>query len=369
MRSFQYYGHSRADYMVCKKTIWINNQQTLRRLLRMASIALLFLAAASFVLSFLVPYRGLYLAAAVLIFALATAEKRLPFLKTRGILGAYLLMAILYGFGIALNILQQDQTASVFNLLLVLLPMFFIDNFLRMSLYTVLASCVLCTVVYQTRLPLAAARAIFSCLCHCALSIIAHFYINYRMVGGMIRDCKRNDALLSYQKATHKLRAQMQRDPLTGLYNRGAFIELAVLQLEQCREQGRHSALGIMDLDHFKSINDTCGHQMGDRVLADVAAILQKTLRGSDLVGRLGGDEYIFFLTDIADLQALPAILNRLLERVSQLGQAKEIRLHASVGLILSTDTQDSFEILYHKADLALYDAKNTGRNRYIVYQ
>ncbi len=369
MRLLEYYGHSRADYIACKKTISINNQQTLRHLLRTAYIVLSFLAAASFVLSFLAPYRWLYLAVAALIFALATAEKRLPFLKKRSPLGAYLLMAILYGFGIALNILQQDQTAAVFNLLLVLLPIFFIDNFLRMSLYTVLASCALCAAAYQTQLPLVAARAIFSCLCHCALSIIAHFYINHRMVGGMIRDCRRNDALLSYQKVTHELRAQMQRDPLTGLYNRRAFIELAVLQLEQCREQGRDSALGILDLDHFKSINDTSGHQMGDRVLADVATILQKTLRGSDLVGRLGGDEYIFFLTDIADPQALPAILNRLLERISQLGQTNDMPLHASVGLILSTDTQDSFEVLYQKADLALYAAKNAGRNRYVLYQ
>lgn len=261
-----------------------------------------------------------------------------------------------------------NQNSSVFNLLLVILPIFFIDNFLRMALYTMLTACIFCTVSYQTKLPLVASNDIFSCLCYYVISLMSHFYVNYRVVGGMISDRKRDDALVSYQKAQYELRAQVQKDPLTGLYNRSAFIELAVSQLKKCWEMGRYPALGILDLDHFKSINDTYGHQSGDEVIVGVASILKKALRDSDIIGRLGGDEYIFLLTDIANDAALPLILERLLEGVTQLGRDRGMPLHGSVGLILSLDTQDTFDSLYQKADVALYNAKNTGRNRYVLY-
>ena len=369
MRLLQYYGHSNADYIVCKKAILTTNRETIGYILKMALIMMSFLVVASFVLPFLEIYRKIYFATALSLVALALAFERLLFLKRNSMLGAYLLMTILYGFGIALAIPNQNQTSSVFNLLLVIVPIFFIDNFLRMALYTMLAGCIFCAVSYQTKLPLVASHDIFNCLCYYAISLMSHFYVNYRVVGGMISDRKRDDALISYQKAQYELRVQVQKDPLTGLYNRGAFIELAVLQLKKCWEQERYPALGILDLDHFKSINDTYGHQSGDEALVGVATILKKTLRGSDIVGRLGGDEYIFLLTDIESDEALPAILDRLLEGVGQLGNDRGMPLHASVGLILSLDTQDTFDSLYHRADIALYNAKNTGRNRYVIYR
>lgn len=369
MQPLQYYGHPYAEYIICQKAILTTNRETISHILKMAIVMMSFFVAASFILPFLEIYRMIYFATAVSLAALALAYERLLFLKRNSTLGAYLLMTILYGFGIIMAIPQHDQTSSIFNLLLVILPIFFIDKFLRMALYTLLAGLLFCVISYKTKLPEVASRAVFSCLCHYVISLMAHFYVNYRIVGGMISDRKRDDALVSYQKAQYELRAQVQKDPLTGLYNRAAFIELAVLQLEKCWELGRYPALGILDLDHFKSINDTYGHQAGDEVLVGVAAILQKTLRGSDIVGRLGGDEYIFLLTDIAGDGALPAILERLLEGVTQMGRDRSMPLHASVGLILSIDMQDTFDSLYHRADIALYTAKNTGRNRYVIYR
>lgn len=369
MRLLQYYGHPRADYVACEKSILTTNRETSRYILKMALIMMTFLTAASFVLPFLQIYRNIYLATALSLAALMLAFKRLIFLQKRGTFGAYLLMTALYGFGVAVGIPQPERTSAVFNLLLVLLPVFFIDNFFRMAAHALLAGSIFCAVSYQVKLPLEASRAVFGCLCHYAVSLMAHFYINHRIVGGMISDRRRDDALIFYQKAQYELRAQVQRDPLTGLYNRGAFIELVTLQLKDCRERGRSPALGILDLDYFKLINDNYGHQAGDEALVGVAAILQKILRGSDIVGRLGGDEYLFLLTDISADEALPAILERLLESVSQLGRERNMPLHASVGLVLSNEPQDTFDSLYHRADMALYNAKNAGRNRYEIYR
>lgn len=368
MRSLRYYGHSYADYIICQKAITVTNREALGYIIKMVLVMLPSVALISFVVPFLSVYREAYIVTALLIAVLALALKYLRFLEERSSLGAYLMMTVMYGFGIAVAIPYCDQASTVFNLLLVILPVFFIDNFLRMSFYTLVASAAFCAVSYHMKLPLVAWNDIFNCLCFYVISVMSHFYVNYRIVGGMISDRKRDDALASYQKAQYELRARVQKDPLTGLYNRSAFIELAAVQLKNCREMGCRPALGILDLDHFKVINDTFGHQVGDQVLVGVASILQKTLREVDIVGRLGGDEYIFLLTDINSEVAAAAVLKRLLDGVTELGRNQELPLHCSVGLVVAIDERDTFDSLYHKADIALYDAKNTGRNRYVFY-
>ena len=368
MRLLKYYGHSHANYITCKKAINLANNETLGHITKMAILVMSLLSVASFILPFLFAYRRIYFVTGLLLVAMPLVFNRSRRLNMNSMLGAYLLMTVLYGFGIALAMPYQDQISSVFNLLLVILPIFFIDNFLRMPLYTMAVSCIYCMVSYQTKLPLIASHDIFNCLCFYSISLMAHFYVNYRVIGGMISDRRRDAMLVSYQKAQHELRVRVQKDPLTGLYNRSAFIELAALQLKKCRQMGRRPALGILDLDHFKAINDTFGHQAGDQVIVDVAAILQKTLRDTDIVGRLGGDEYIFLLTDIGNETIASTVLERLLVRVTQLGCDKEMPLHCSVGLIVALENQDTFDNLYHKADIALYNAKNTGRNRYVFF-
>lgn len=368
MRSLRYYGHSHADYIACKKSIALTNRETIEYVIKMALIIMPCLVAASFMIPFLVWYRKLYFVTVPLLAVMALAFRYLHFFKRNSTLSAYVLMTVLYGFAIALAMPYRDQTSSVFNLLLVILPIFLIDNFWRMSFYTLIVSCIYCTISYQTKLTLIASHEFFNCLCFYCISIMTHFYVNHRIVSGMISDRKRDDALVSYQKAQHELRAQVQKDPLTGLYNRSAFIELAVLQLKKCREMEGHPALGILDLDHFKAINDTFGHQAGDQVIVGVASILKKTLRDTDIVGRLGGDEYIFLLTDVGDEGTAAGILTRLLEGVTQLGENLEMPVHASVGLIIALDERDLFDSLYYKADIALYNAKNTGRNRFVFY-
>lgn len=368
MRSLQYYGYSHADYILCKKAVIAANAEILRHIIRMAVFMFSFLVASSFMFPFLAVYRTTYLFTSFLLIAVALASKYLHFMEKNTTLSVYLMLAIFYGFGILLAVPYRDQNSAVFNLLLVILPIFFIDNFLRMTFYTLAVSCIYCAVVFQTKLPLVASHDIFNCLCFYSISVMSHFFVNHRVLGGMISDRRRDEALLSYQKAQYELRVRAQKDPLTGLFNRSAFIERAVEQLKKCREVGCHPALGILDLDHFKEINDTFGHQVGDRVISGVASILQKNLRETDIAGRLGGDEYIFLLTNSDDETLAADVLGRLLDGVTRLGQEMDVPLHASIGLVITTDAQDLFDSLYHKADVALYNAKNTGRNRYVFY-
>ncbi|MEC8294189.1 MAG: GGDEF domain-containing protein [Pseudomonadota bacterium] len=152
-------------------------------------------------------------------------------------------------------------------------------------------------------------------------------------------------------------------DSLTGLCNRRVFEE----QLNQLCSNGNPFSLMLMDLDHFKQVNDRLGHPGGDYVLQQVAAILQQELRQEDTIVRLGGDEFAIILRDIADQERLRCIAlrlkNRLQEQVSFEGQ--NYRISASFGLLcICDDDITNPQQMLADADRALYSSKRAGRGR-----
>ena len=171
-------------------------------------------------------------------------------------------------------------------------------------------------------------------------------------------EAKRDDLLV---------RARSNSDPLTGLLNRIAFEERLNDLLSQGEPDGVH-ALIMIDLDGFKRVNDIYGHQFGDRVLIDIANSLRTMMRGDDLIGRIGGDEYMVCLKNVKDntgfLERRSAHICQALNR--QFGS--DVAISGSVGLALFPRDGRTFEILYQKADKALYYAKHHGKNRYVFY-
>ncbi len=158
-------------------------------------------------------------------------------------------------------------------------------------------------------------------------------------------------------------------DALTGLPNRRRFDEVLDEHLRQCQRRGATGALLLVDLDHFKEVNDTMGHDAGDQLIVSTASLLRDNLRVSDLVARLGGDEFAVLLPD-ADLAGAEAVAEALVQRVrahcSRLEGVKR-RVTASVGVItFAAAAQQSVDPLA-LADMLLYDAKDAGRNRYAV--
>ncbi|MDD3410131.1 MAG: diguanylate cyclase, partial [Eubacteriales bacterium] len=149
-----------------------------------------------------------------------------------------------------------------------------------------------------------------------------------------------------------------QRDGLTGLYNRASGQEK--IRQFLASDSARVGALILMDVDNFKAVNDTYGHPFADTVLTDIAAILTRSFRASDIVCRLGGDEMMIFLKDVgseatarAKLQSAQAALCERLRVKTERGE-----LSCSFGGVLSPDDGSNFETLYQRADLALYCAK-----------
>ena len=158
------------------------------------------------------------------------------------------------------------------------------------------------------------------------------------------------------------------RDALTGLYNRREFMRLAELELKRAQRHGGFTSAIVIDLDHFKTINDEHGHPAGDKVLAHVAQCLAGGVRNTDLVARIGGEEFMVLLpqTDIDAATGLGYKLRGLL-RASPLSISRDLQLSvtASFGVgSLPGGNQGSVASLYAAADKALYDAKRLGRDR-----
>lgn len=164
-----------------------------------------------------------------------------------------------------------------------------------------------------------------------------------------------------------KLRSQAIRDPLTGLYNRRHFNEFLTRRLAEAVRSGRSFGLLMIDLDHFKSINDTYGHDAGDEVLRSTATLLQQSARADEAVFRLGGEEFLLVLNDgdETDLLGCGERLRRELEAHRRLwNNAPLPTVTASLGLARYPQDGRDEHTLMLKADAALYTAKRTGRNR-----
>lgn len=154
------------------------------------------------------------------------------------------------------------------------------------------------------------------------------------------------------------------RDPVTGLANRYSFEASLKEALSGKRETDRRLALHIVDLDHFKPVNDRLGHAAGDDVLRAVAARLASLVRQEDLVARLGGDEFAVIQRGIADPVDADDLSARIVDLVAQpiaIGH-EQVEVGASVGVALYPDSTDSLAELQERADQALYSAKNAGR-------
>ncbi|MFI5121194.1 MAG: diguanylate cyclase, partial [Thermoanaerobaculia bacterium] len=163
------------------------------------------------------------------------------------------------------------------------------------------------------------------------------------------------------------LKSLLGRDGLTGLLNHTTFLEGARgALLRQARAQGKGASFILIDLDHFKAVNDRHGHPVGDRVLAALGALLRRRLRGSDLVGRLGGEEFAVILEDLTEEEA-ERLMNRLLEEFSVMSHsgagrsAFHVTFSAGVAGFFKGMTVDVWR---QAADEALYAAKSAGRHR-----
>ncbi|MTW21080.1 diguanylate cyclase domain-containing protein [Allochromatium palmeri] len=166
--------------------------------------------------------------------------------------------------------------------------------------------------------------------------------------------------------AEEQIRQLAFYDPLTGLANRRLLEERLAVAMAQVKRQGACLAVMVLDLDHFKEINDTLGHATGDALLVEVARRMRDAVRATDTVARSGGDEFILVLSDVESKDAA-YLAGKLVARLSEpLHLEKQtLSVSCSLGITLSTGDGDTADALIRRADTAMYQAKQAGRNRY----
>jgi diguanylate cyclase len=173
----------------------------------------------------------------------------------------------------------------------------------------------------------------------------------------------------AYTLGRHKreLLALSRTDSLTGLLNHGAWKDQLEIAFQRCKRQKQGAAIALIDIDHFKAINDTYGHVAGDIVLRQLSKLLKQNLRATDVAGRYGGDEFCVILPDLPLFNAAQA-MEALRERFAILGyeQNPALKVSLSIGLAAYDPAHADATRWLNDADQALYEAKAGGRNRVI---
>ncbi len=175
---------------------------------------------------------------------------------------------------------------------------------------------------------------------------------------------------IEHHQALDELEQRAHTDCLTGLANRGRFMELAETELARALRYGSPYAVLLLDIDHFKDVNDKFGHKSGDAVLREFATIMKRILREVDIVGRIGGEEFAVLLPE-TDKGKASRVAERLRQSVADtdipIGGDARIRITVSIGISMPSADANLIDDILRKADMALYLAKNNGRNRVCV--
>ena len=178
---------------------------------------------------------------------------------------------------------------------------------------------------------------------------------------GIIRD-------ITERKEIHQqLNYMATHDALTGLPNRMLFMDRLQVALAQSKRNKNKLAVMMLDLDHFKDINDNLGHMVGDKLLKEIGSRLTGILRHNDTVARLGGDEFVILLSDLEKTEYAAGVAKVILKALQKpfLVADNEITSNASIGIAFFPDDCEDVDSLLKKSDMAMYSVKTTGRNSY----
>lgn len=177
---------------------------------------------------------------------------------------------------------------------------------------------------------------------------------------------KIQDRTSELSKANEKLTELAGTDSLTGMLNRRAFIESAKSVFDLAQRYQRPLSLLMIDVDHFKQVNDTFGHQSGDLVLIRLSEMMNKCLRGTDIIGRVGGEEFAVILPETGSeqtLQLAERLLNSVRGEAVEVEQATKVNITVSIGFATVPPLAPDVDAVMKEADRALYKAKSKGRD------
>lgn len=355
IRDYYFYcGIGKDEYNAVKKDAYISNFKVWKILhyLMAAVFALLFLG--SYFNGLMAINRWLYLIAFIysaIIIGVFTVLKKDSLIAQ---LLIYLSMSLLFLFAAVVNLNKANHNATTFIVLLVLTPMFMIDK------------------PYFMSIELCAASAIFLIWMHGVkpYEIWQMDLVNtvaFTVVGGFLNIIS-NSLRIREFVLTRRIRIQKDTDEMTGLRNKGSLTrEINEYLADASTDKG---ILFILDVDRFKSINDTYGHDVGDSVIVQLGRFLAGRFTGGEITGRFGGDEFILFFKNTDDTELARHIARGIITDVSENVKLpdEEQKLSISIGIALYNGSEKYYSELFKKADVALYKAKADAEERFCFY-
>ena len=269
------------------------------------------------------------------------------FLKKNSIIAQlliYLSMSVLFVFGCLITQNKPDSTATTFIVFLLIVPMFMIDKPYFMAIELGCAATVFLVWMYQTK-PYDVWR-------HDLVNVVAFSII------GFLLHIIANSIRIKEFVLTRKINIQKDADDLTGLKNKGALTRAINEYLsDKSKNEG---TLFVLDIDHFKAINDTYGHDIGDDVIGQLGGYLGKRFTNGEIVGRFGGDEFIIFIQETGDEALAVETARNIRENVKALVRLPDEgqTVSVSIGIAIYRGEENNYSEIFKKADLALYKTK-----------
>ena len=173
------------------------------------------------------------------------------------------------------------------------------------------------------------------------------------------------------KKAEDIINTLAYHDSLTGLPSRTLFNDRFAMAMADSKRNDKKTAVIILDLDHFKNVNDNFGHDVGDDLLKEVSGRLTSILRQTDTVCRMGGDEFALLISDASAREMIEEVAQRILAAIGKPFSLHGVKewISASLGIAIYPEDGENLETLFKHADIAMYEVKKVGRNNYLYYQ
>ena len=267
----------------------------------------------------------------------------------------YLSISLLFLFGAFITQNKPHAPAISFIAFLLITPMFMIDRPYYMSFELICASTVFLIWMYQIKDREIWKADLMNTIIFTIVGIVIHILVNSSRIKEFV--------------LIKKINKQKDTDELTGLKNKAALtVKINKFMNNSSNNKG---ILFILDINYFKTINDTYGHDVGDVVLKDLGIYLKKKFHNKEIVGRFGGDEFVIFLKNMDDVNEAIKIASEIVDETSEQIKlpSEEVKFSVGVGVAIYQGKEKNYSELFKKADIALYKTKANRKKHYAIYQ
>ena len=265
----------------------------------------------------------------------------------------YLSISMLFLFGALVTSNKPGIPATMFIVMLLITPMFMIDKPYFMGIVLTIASVVFLIWMHAVKPFNVWQMDLVNIILYSVVGFLLHVIANSIRIKEFV--------------LTRKINLQKDTDDLTGLKNKGALTrEINGFLADESKDKG---VLFLLDIDYFKVINDTYGHDVGDDVLRQLGRILNEYFKNGEIVGRFGGDEFIFFAKDTDDAEVASKIANDIVCKAAEniALPDKDRKVSVSIGIALYHGAEKNYSEIFKKADTALYDVKSKRTENYKI--